>query len=181
MVRKYQIDKMTDKIQTACNATGIWQIDEKRKILRFLTVKAEQKYDDFVIQGGIAVGYNLEKLKGSLFCLPDYKNFDLHFDLYGPKTRNKKHVKRDLAVLFEYGTGTLIVENPNRRRYERRNKKAPIKAKRGKVIVFKSKKFGKKIVVNEVKGVRPIFAMQKTVKFMENNINQLLNKAMETL
>ena len=122
---------------------------------------AKEKYDEFISQGGRAKGYNLEILKGSLQFIPDVSNFENEYYLEG-----KNEHWTDVANYFEYGTG---IYNTKRAGKYRAGYIKPI-VKDYMTFVTKDGNF---VTTKRVKGVEPIFAMEKTKKFMEFNRKRL--------
>ena len=57
--------------------------DEKFDILMQLGNIARDKYDEFVVEGGNARGYNLVKLQGSLDFEPDIHTFENRYFVRG--------------------------------------------------------------------------------------------------
>ena len=131
--------------------------DEKLRILLRLGVIAQNKYDEYIVQGGNAKGYNLSPLKGSLYFKPDIDEFDNHYWLEGTDSHWTA-----VANYFEYGTGL----------YNQR-KSGQYRAGYIKPQVAEYMKFvagdGKFVMTKKVKGVHPILAMEKAIKFIEFN------------
>jgi len=135
--------------------------DERMEILNELGAIAIDKYDEFVVQGGMTKGYNLRALKGSLKFTPDVKAFDNEYWLQG----TDEHWT-DVAYYFEYGTGLYNQTRAGKYRA------GYIKPVTQDYMRFMSKD-GKFVTTKRVKGVHPIFAMEKAKKFVEFNRERL--------
>lgn len=132
--------------------------NERAGLLFALGKLAQEKYDEYVVTGGASRGYNLRKLRGALQFEIDVLNFKLFFYLAG---RNKKWT--DIANYFEYGTGLY---NTNR---AGRYRAGYIKPVIEEYMRFLSKKTGRWVTTGRVKGVRPVFAMEKAKAFLRQN------------
>jgi hypothetical protein len=151
---------------------------EKIHVLNKIGEKASEKYDEFLMDGAHKLQYNLGKLRGSLKFAPDVQSMENYYYLEG-----KNADVTALANYFEYGTG---IHNKNRaKRSERtgrflRTTQRVIKPKTAKYMHFKTND-GKWVKTDEIKGVRPIFAMQKTLKYMETNQIAIMQSILETI
>jgi len=137
-------------------SSGPISTSEKKDILFMLGRVAQEKYDEFIVQGGRAKGYNLESFKGYLKFKPDPVLFDNDYWLEGP-TKDRT----EIAEFFEYGTGLY---NSLRAGQYRAGYIRPVTKKYMK---FKSSATGNWTVTDKVRGVQPIFAMTKALKFIE--------------
>jgi len=131
--------------------------DERLAILVALGETAQLKYDEFVIQGGIARGYNLNVLQGSLQYEPNIDTFDNKYYLEGKDEHWTK-----VATWFEYGTG--LYNQKRAGRYRAGYIKPIIKDYMSFVA-----KDGKFVITDKVRGVHPILAMEKAIKFVQFN------------
>lgn len=141
--------------------SGPIDIAEKLSILEMLGLIAQEKYDEFVVQGGSAKGYSLDVLKGSLKFKVNPVTFDNDYYLEG---RNEHWTK--VAIYFEYGTGLF---NQKRAGKYRAGYIKPV-IKEYMAFVAKDGKF---VMTDRVKGVHPIFAMTKAIKYIEFNRRNL--------
>lgn len=132
--------------------------EERYLILLELGRIAQEKYDEFIYSAGLVAGYNLKKLQGSLQFEPNEYEFANYYYLEG-----KDEKWTDIANYFEYGTGLYNTKRAGRYRggYIR-----PVHAE---YMNFISKKTGKWVTTDKVRGVRAMMAMQKAVKFIEFN------------
>ena len=128
--------------------------DEKLKILNELGKIAQEKYDEYIVAGGNAKGYNLIKLRGSLQFIPIIEEFENQYFLQG---KNQKET--DIANYFEYGTGLYNTKRAGKYRA------GYIRPVSGEYMQFVAKD-GKFVTTAQVKGVHPIFAMTKAVKYV---------------
>ena len=135
--------------------------EEREIILTELGLVAQAKYDEFVVQGGQAKGYNLYKLQGSLSFRPNIQTFENEYWLEG---RDSEWTK--IAEYFEYGTGL------HNQRRAGKYRAGYIKPKVQKYLQFVAKD-GNFVSTKRVAGVKPIFAMTKAVKFVEFNRDRL--------
>jgi hypothetical protein len=134
---------------------------EREEILIELGNIAQEKYDEFIVQGGLSKGYNLFKLKGSLKFKTDVESFENVYYLEGQDSN-----WTDIANYFEYGTG---IYNTTRAGKWRGGYIKPIYADYMRFV----NKFGKFVSTKRVKGVHPIFAMQKAIKYVDFNRKRL--------
>lgn len=135
--------------------------EEKLEILQQLGEIAQEKYDEYIVQGGMTKGYNLTKLKGSLKFEPDVEAFENEYYLEGEDEQWTK-----IANYFEYGTGLY-----NQRRAGK-YRAGYIRANVADFMRFKTKD-GKWVVTDKVRGVQPIFAMEKAIKYVQFNRKKL--------
>ena len=134
---------------------------ERLVILHELGKIAQGKYDDFIISGGTARGYKLYPLKGSLQYQPNMSSFDNEYWLQGTDDHWTK-----VAIWFEYGTG--LYNQKRAGRYRAGYIKPVIKD----YMTFVAKD-GKFVKTDRVKGVHPILAMTKAIKYVEFNRKHL--------
>lgn len=132
--------------------------EEKELILQRLGELAQEKYDEFLMQGASAKGYNLEILKGSLKFDTDVFSFDNVYYLEG----SDDNITR-FANYFEYGTGLYNTKRAGKYRA------GYIKPVDAEYMTFLSNKTGKFVKAKKTKGVEPIFAMEKAKKYVEFN------------
>jgi len=135
-------------------APGRISDSEKEEILIRLGAIAQEKYDEYIVQGGQSKGYNLAPLKGSLQFKPDVSTFDNEYWLES----NDEHWTK-VANYFEYGTGLY-----NQRRAGR-YRAGYIRPTTKDYLAFVTN--GKFVMTKKVKGVHPIFAMEKAMKYIE--------------
>ena len=136
---------------------GPISIDEKSLILDQLGRIAQDKYDEFIVAGGSVHGYDLEKLKGSLQFKQNPETFDNEYWLQGDDDHWTK-----IAEYFEYGTGLYNTKRAGKYRA------GYIKPVVAEYMRFVSMKGGKHwVTTDRVKGVHPIFAMEKSIKYIE--------------
>ena len=128
---------------------------EKEEILHRLGAIAQEKYDEFVVQGGTAKGYNLRPLVGSLQYTINLGKFDNDYYLEGTDSH-----WTDVAYYFEYGTGLYNQKRAGRYRA------GYIRPTTQKYMSFVAKD-GNFVVTDKVKGVHPVFAMEKAKKYVE--------------
>lgn len=131
--------------------------EERQMILEELGNIAKEKYDEYIVQGGKVLGYDLKKLEGFLQFEADVFNFQNIYYLEGDDDK-----WTDIAYYFEYGTG---LHNTNRAGKYRAGYIKPV---HGDYMMFLSKKFGRWVKTDRIQGVRPVFALLKTIKFIEN-------------
>jgi len=125
--------------------------EERQHVLEYMGEIAQDKYDEYVVEGGNSKGYNLSSLQGSLQFIPDVKAFENDYYLEGDD-----HKKTEIAYYFEYGTGMFNLKNPS-----------PIRASKQDFMKWKSKSgFWRR--AKEVKGVYPILAMTKAVLYVKD-------------
>jgi len=129
---------------------------ERLAILIRLGELAQQKYDEFVIQGGNSKGYSLGPLTGSLQYVPNIATFENEYYLEG-----RDEHWTNIAYFFEYGTGLHNVTRASEAR-------AYIKPTESSYLKFVTKQ-GKWVTTKQVEGVYPVFAMTKAVKYIEFN------------
>jgi len=129
--------------------------EEKLEILNRLGEIAQEKYNENVILGGISKGYDLRKLQDSLQFIPNLYVFENVYYLQG-----KDQHWTDIAYYFEHGTGLFNVTRAGQ--YRAGYIKPVIK----EYMSFIAKD-GKFVNTKKVKGVHPIFAMQKAIKYVE--------------
>jgi len=135
----------------------------KLAILQELGAIAIMKYDDFITDGITATGYNIGYLRGCLRFSPNVKEFDNDYWLQGNDQK-----MTNVANYFEYGTGEFNTGKVSRSSITGRfQKKGPIRPKRAEYMKFVSK-YGKWFTTKEVKGVRPIAAMEKALAYVRN-------------
>ena len=161
MVKRCQEGKMVFPDEEAKLKSGRISDDEKEMILIALGEIARAKYDEFIVQGGNAKGYNLAELKGSLQYDTDVREFDNDYYLDG----GNEHWTA-VANYFEYGTGLY---NQRRAGRYRAGYITPQTAEYMKFVT----KSGDHVLTKKVKGVHPIFAMEKAIKFIEFNRKRL--------
>jgi len=128
---------------------------EKEEILTELGKIAQDKYDEYIVQGGMAKGYNLHVLMGSLKFSPDIESFENDYWLEGKDEHWTK-----IANYFEYGTGLY---NQNR---AGRYRAGYIKPQVQDYMKFVAKD-GKFVMTQRVRGVHGIFAMEKAIKYTQ--------------
>lgn len=138
--------------------------EEREIILQRLGEIAQEKYDEFIVQGGNAKGYNLEPLKGSLKFETDVNEFDNVYWL-----ENDDPYWTDVAIYFEYGTGIFNQKRAGKYRG------GYIKPTTAKYLKFVAKD-GNFVMTKRVKGVHPIFAMEKTITYINFNRARLQRK-----
>jgi len=130
---------------------------ERLHILETLGKYTQEKYDEYLTQGASTYGYDLEKLKGSLKFVPDIGTFENSYYLQG-----KDEHWTDIANYFEYGTGLF---NSKRAGKYRAGYIRPVIKEYMKFVA----KDGRSVITGQVKGVHPIFAMTKAIKYIEFN------------
>lgn len=135
---------------------------ERALILEELGKIAQEKYDEYVVFGGLTLGYNLRALKGSLHFESDIINFENYYYLQGTDEK-----WTDIANYFEYGTGLYNTKRAGKYRG------GYIKPVHGEYMRFISKKTGKFVIIDKVHGVRPVMAMQKAEKYIQFNREKL--------
>jgi len=132
--------------------------EERLIILYELGEIARQKYNQFLLAG--AGSYNLGILRDSLQYEPDVYAFE---NTYWIDTGNER--LNEIANYFEYGTGLFNVK--------KKGMAKPIKSRSGKKMKFQSSMTGKMIFAKEVKGVKPVMMLAKTIKSMQFNRSYL--------
>ena len=135
--------------------------EEKEMILLALGEIAKVKYDEYIVQGGQSKGYSLSALKGCLQYDINIGTFDNAYYLDG----GNEHWTA-VANYFEYGTGLY-----NQRRAGK-YRAGYIKPETAEYLKFVTKS-GDHVLTKKVKGVHPIFAMEKTVKYIQFNRKRL--------
>jgi len=136
---------------------GRISMDEKELILEMLGAIAQDKYDEYIVQGGRAKGYSLGPLQGSLKFTTNPESFENDYHLEG----ENEHWT-NVANYFEYGTGLY---NQRRAGKYRAGYIRPTTAEYMKFTL----KGGTQMFAKKVKGVHPIFAMEKAVKYVQFN------------
>lgn len=131
--------------------------EERAEILYRLGEIAQKKYDEFVIQGGSAKGYNLTPLVGSLQFKMNVEAFENDYWL----EQVDEHWTK-VAIYFEYGTGLFNTTRAGKYRA------GYIKPVVEEYLSFVAKD-GKFVKTKRVKGVQPVFAMTKAIKYVEFN------------
>jgi len=126
---------------------------ERELILIELGELTRQRYDEYLERNNR--GYNLNLLKGSLQFIPMPNAFENEYYLNASDEELTK-----LAYYFEYGTGLFNTKTRIKANLDY------IRSKSGKLLRFQDKK-GKLIFTPKVKGVRPVFAMTKAIKSID--------------
>lgn len=134
--------------------------DERLQILTKMGKIAQEKYNDYLLQG--AGNYNLQMLRNSLMFFSDVKTFQ---NVYWIKAKTDELTK--VAYYFEYGTG--IFNSKSKRG-------AYIKPKKGEYMVWKSKTSNQMIFAKRTKGVRPVFMMTKAIHYVADNQKEIQRK-----
>lgn len=150
--------------------SGPIDLSEKQIILETLGEFAQQKYNEFVDRN--SEGYNLSVLKGCLQYEINLDTFDLDYYLEG-----RDQGLTDIANYFEYGTGLYNSKRAGKYRA------GYIKPVHQKYMMFMGTKAfeGDFIKTKRVKGVKPIFAMTKTIAFMKQNRKRFQHTIRERL
>lgn len=130
---------------------------ERALILNKLGKYAQAKYDEFIVSGGDALGYNLMALRGSLQFEIDVDNFENFYYIEG----TDKHWT-DVALYFEYGTG--LYNSKRAGRYHAGYIK-PVTADYLRFLTKKSPRHW--VTTDRVTGVRPVLAANKAIKLVE--------------
>lgn len=140
--------------------------NERLLILMELGKLVQRRYNKNLKFG--AHGYNLDLLKNSLKFSPNIEAFQ---NIYWIETGNKK--LDEIANYFEYGTG---LHNQRKRNQKGQfSKRTTIKAKTKRYMKFR-KPWKGKLFMKEVKGVQPVWMMQKAVKSVEQQKENLQKK-----
>lgn len=134
---------------------GRISIKEKANLLHQLGIVAQELYDYNITRN--EQGYNLHKLQGSLKFAIDPHTMSNHYYLEG-----KDEKWTNIAYYFEYGTGLYNSKRAGRYRA------GYIHPVTEDYMTFLAKD-GKWVSTDRVKGVRPILAMNKALRWINHN------------